>query len=338
MRFHLPAKPLALITMLLVVAALGAFVQAARTGAPRDVPIAADVATQPPGPMATPSANLAAQPDPTPTATPGTQPTATPDPTLQPTPTAGQAVPPKPTPRPPAAPAALNLYRGAGFRTQDPSLVACTSTSVMDMLNFIALGGRGGAGFRWKVSLTSSTRDLVLAWERAHDTLAPTSPGSDPHGWRNALNRYGWGDGTLSAGRRVYEDMAFGSYASAMQTAVRQLILTRKPVGIVAWAGRHAQVMTGYYGLVGNPLARNADGTWANAFTIAGIYLSDPLLADHRVNVRVSYAAFRASADLHLRFAVYRETDSPYDDPYTPGRLVSRLEWYDRFVMIVPVR
>jgi hypothetical protein len=227
---------------------------------------------------------------------------------------------------------------GAGFRVQDPSLVACTSTSVMDMLNFIALDGQGGAGFRWQVSLRSSVRDQVLAWERTHDTLAAGSPGSDPHGWRNALNHYGWGDATLASGGRVYDDMAFTSYTSAMQTAVRQLILTRKPVGIVAWAGRHAQVMTGYYGLVGDPLARNADGTWANAFSIAGIYLSDPLRADRRVNVRISYATLRASADLHLRFTVYRETDSPYDDPYTPGRLISRLEWYDRFVLIVPVR
>ena len=62
--------------------------------------------------------------------------------------------------RPPAptAPAALTLYRAGGFRYQDPNYVACTATSAMDMLNFIALANTGGDGFRWQVNLSSSCR------------------------------------------------------------------------------------------------------------------------------------------------------------------------------------
>jgi hypothetical protein len=235
-------------------------------------------------------------------------------------------------------PAALNLYRTGGFRYQDPSFTACTSTSVMDLLNFMALGGNGGPGFRWHTSLSSTTRNKVLAWERAHDTLAATSAGSDPHGIRNALNHFGWGDGTLAAGNRVYEDMSFGSFAAAVRTAVRQIILTNKGVVVIGWAGRHAQMMTGYYGLVGDPFAKNPDGSWANTFTIGGIYFSDPLRSDHMVNVRISWNSFRQSPNLLLRFRTYRETDSPYDDPYTPGKVVSRLQWYGHYVLVVPVR
>jgi hypothetical protein len=155
---------------------------------------------------------------------------------------------------------------------------------------------------------------------------------------RNALNHYGWGDLTLAAGKRVYEDMAFGSFASAVRTAVRQMILTRKPVIVIGWAGKHAQMMTGYYGLVGDPFAKLADGTWANTFKVAGIYFSDPLRSDHMVNIRVSWETFRTSPNLKLRLRTYRETDSPYDDRYTPGIRVSGTEWYGHLVLVVPVR
>ena len=312
MRFRMHARTLLLAATLVGTVVAGAPVPSIRASGAG--PAQATVAGATPTPVLTPDS------------TPSPVLTASPVPTV----TASRALAPPP--------AALNLYRASGFRYQDPSYVACTAASVMDILNFMALGGYGGAGFRWHVSLASSTRDAVLAWERAHDTLAPTSAGSDPHGIRNALNHYGWGDATLAAGKRVYEDMAFGSFATAVRTAVRQMILTRKPVVVIGWAGRHAQMMTGYYGLVGNPFAKLANGTWANTFTIAGIYFSDPLRSDHMVNIRVSWNAFRTSPNLKLRFRAYRETDSPYDDRYTPGTVISRTEWYGRLVLVVPVR
>lgn len=206
------------------------------------------------------------------------------------------------------------------------------------MLNFIALARSGGTGFHWHVTLSSKVRDNVLRWERAHDTLAPWARGTDPHGWRNALNFYGWGSGALMAGSQVYIDQGFTSYSDAVRAAVRQLILTRKPVGMLGWGGSHAQMITGYYGLVGNPLARNPDGSWAGGFTIAGLYLSDPLRGDRIVNRAVSLNTLRFTSDRRLRFWRYFATDSPYDDPYTPGIRPSRSEWYGKFVLLLPVR
>ena len=52
--------------------------------------------------------------------------------------------------------------------------------------------------------------DSILAWERSHDTLAGGS-GSDPHGWRNALNYYGWGSGALASDTRIYDDFSYRS-------------------------------------------------------------------------------------------------------------------------------
>ena len=234
-------------------------------------------------------------------------------------------------------PASLNLFNSAGFRYQDPNLYACTATSVMDMLNWIKLSGQGGTGFRWEVRLGSGARDSILAWERTHDTLAGGN-GSDPHGWRNALNYYGYGGAYLGASTRIYEDYAFSTYARAMKAAVRAMIRYHKPVGIAAWRGTHAHMLTGYDGIVGDPFAVDAAGNYLNDFTITAVYLTDPLQASAVVNKRVLYSTLGSTTNTRIRFQAYYETDSPYDDAYTSGTVAARDEWYGRWVIIAPKR
>ena len=235
------------------------------------------------------------------------------------------------------APASLDLFKSAGFRYQDTNYYACTSTSVMNMLNMVSLGGQGGSGFRWKVRLDAPTRDSILAWERTHDTLAGGN-GSDPHGWRNALNYYGWGSSTLQAKYRVYEDYAHSTYDRAVKAAIRAMIRWRKPVGIAAWRGTHAHMLTGYDGLVGDPFAVNSAGAYTNAFTIAAVRLTDPLKVSAVVNKRIAYTSLKSTTNTRIRFQPYYETDSPYDDPYTTGWVRARDEWYGRWVIIAPRR
>ena len=235
------------------------------------------------------------------------------------------------------SPPSMDLFVAAGFRYQDPNWYACTATSTMDVLNFIALDGQGGAGFRWHLTLSRARRDAILAWERTHDTLAGGN-GSDPHGVRNALNYYGWGAGYLRAGYRIYEDLSFSTYDGAVKRAVRALVQTHKPVAILAWAGRHMQMMVGYYGLVGDPFARDSLGRFTNAFTVEGFYLADPLRSQSFVNRPIAYSALKYTSDMKFRYRPYLETDSPYDDPYTPGVVPSRNEWYGRYVLVAPLR
>jgi len=104
------------------------------------------------------------------------------------------------------------------------------------------------------------------------------------------------------------------------------MVAHRKPVGILAWAGKHAQMVVGYYGLSGDPFATDKAGKFTNAFTVAGFYLADPLRSQALVNARVSYATLKSSNNLKLRFRPYLEKDSPYD------------EWYGKFVIIAPIR
>ena len=122
--------------------------------------------------------------------------------------------------------------------------------------------------------------------------------GSDPHGWRNALNYYGWGPAALVAGARVYDDLSYSSFDGAMKAAVRALVATGKPVGLLGWRGAHAQMVTGYYGLVGDPFARTPPAGTSTPSRSRGFYLTDPLRTSKAVNRARSYASLRPDHEL----------------------------------------
>ncbi len=237
-----------------------------------------------------------------------------------------------------------NLWVSSALVYQDPYYTACTAASTMVMLNTIALRGAGGEGFIWRPTTakhsTSNPRSLVsiLAWERANDTLSGSAAGSDAHGWRNALNHYGWGgEAWQDPSRMVYQDRTYPRFSRAIHAAVRAIARFGMPVGILAWGGGHAQVMTGYVVTGANP--RTSDD-----FVVQYVWLTDPLKSDGLVNRKVSKRSFR-DGNLKLRFRPYVQTDSPLDDPYTPGFLRSSVswsrgpsEWYHRWTLILPVR
>jgi hypothetical protein len=240
-----------------------------------------------------------------------------------------------------------NLYDWRAFVYQDPYASACTAASAMIMLNVIAYRHAGGEAFRWtpyrvKNNKTNPAdhRDMIsiLAMERGHDTLSLLGSGSDAHGWGNALNYYGWGLAAMTdSTKSVYDDLEFSTYDAAVHAAVRAIARYGMPIGIVGWAGRHAQVMTGY-------VVDGEDPAVSDAFTVRYVYLSDPLYGDHIINLKVTNSSFRAGM-LRLRFQAYRETDSPYDDIYTPGYKRSSVsptrgpsEWYHRWVILAPIR
>jgi hypothetical protein len=229
------------------------------------------------------------------------------------------------SPAPPASVYALNLYAGSGVRWQDPDRTACTAASTLIMLNFIAAKGAKGAGFTWNPTTAYATQEAILAYERAHMTMLTSSKGTDPHGWRNALNYYGWG--SINAG--VYADRAYSSYLSAAKAAIIAMAQTDKPVAILGWAGGHAQILNGYSVSGANP----ASGS--TAFTINTVYITDPLRADGYRNLGISSATWQ-SGSRRIAFRAYNQTDSPYTDPLDGH--VGKTEWYGRWVIVVPTR
>jgi len=239
-----------------------------------------------------------------------------------------------------------NLFVPNANVYQDPYPNACVAATAMTILNTIAYRHAGGAGFRWAPSRVKDSpnpayvRDLtsVLAFARAHDTLSLKGIGSDSHGWRNAINSYGWGTAAMQdPARRVYETLAFGTYDAAVHAAVRAIARFGMPVGIAGMAGGHAQVLTGY-------IVDGADPATSDAFAVRFVYLSDPMYLQHHVNVRVSNATLKGGT-YALRFAPYREADSPADDPYSAGWQRSSVaprvgpsKWYRRWVIVAPIR
>jgi hypothetical protein len=155
-------------------------------------------------------------------------------------------------------------------------------------------------------------------------TMLMSSAGSDPHGWRNALNYYGYG--SLEAG--VYADQAFDSYTAAAKAAIIALAQTGKPVGILGWAGRHAQILNGFVVSGADP------ATGSTAFTIQTIYITDPLASDGYRNYGITSATWQ-SGNSQIAFVPYHETDSPYTDPID-GQ-VGKTEWYGKWVIIAPI-
>jgi hypothetical protein len=223
-----------------------------------------------------------------------------------------------------------DIYDSRGVRWQNPDYTACTAASTEMMLNMIAYLGVKSAGvngttFRWTPNVTYATQEKILAFERAHMTMLVSSAGTDPHGWRNALNYYGWG--SLLAD--VYRDTSFTSFDAAAKWAVRSVGSFGKPVAILGWAGGHAQFITGYSVTGADPK------TGSTAFTINGVYLTDPLASDGWRNTYVSYSTWRSGV-WKIRFSSYAWRDSPYRDP-VDGH-IGKSEWYGRWVIVNAVR
>jgi len=129
-----------------------------------------------------------------------------------------------------------------------------------------------------------------------------------------------------NAATMTYKVQAYSSYAGAVKSAVMAIARFGKPVGILGWAGKHAQIINGYQ-------VSGQDPATSSNFTVLAIYLTDPLAKDGLRNVRISNANF-ANGSLTYRFRRYAETDSPYVDPYTPGATVARNGWYGKWVIL----
>jgi hypothetical protein len=217
----------------------------------------------------------------------------------------------------------LDISDPRADRWQDPDLTACTAAATASMLNDIYYTG-SASGLVWQPTTSYTDQEAILAYERANMTMLTTSAGTDPHGWRNALNYYGWGSVTAA----VYRDSSYGSFDTAAKAVVSALARYHKPVGILAHAGRHSQYVVGYMVTGDDP------STGSTNFTIMGVDLTDTLQSAGYRDTWVYVADWR-SGSASIQFSPYLETDSPYQDPID-GQ-VGTTEWYGKWVVIDPV-
>ena len=218
----------------------------------------------------------------------------------------------------------FDLFDPRADRWQDPDLTACTAASLQSMLNTIAYTGSDPT-LVWQPNSSYAKQESILAYERAHMTMLKSSAGSDPHGWRNALNYFGWG--SVKAG--VYVDAAYKSFDAAAKAVVKAIATTARPVGILAEYGRHAEFVTGYK-------VRGADpSTGSSDFTVIGVYLTDPHQAAGHRDTWVTYSRWK-TGEWRIRFTEFGQVDSPGRDPL--DHHVARREWLGKWVIVAPVR
>jgi hypothetical protein len=274
---------------------------------------------------------------PTPTPRPTQPPTPTPDPSVTPTPDPSFTpwVSPSDTPTPATGTWTLNLYNSKAIRYQNPDMTACTATASQVTLN-MALYWTDYKSLdpdvpdparppNWKVTTSYASQEAILAFERKNTTQTLRDGGADAHGWRNALNYFGWGHN--SAG--MFSDQTYPTFDAASRAAVRAIALFRKPVGILAWGGQHAQVMTGYRVTGQDPR------TGATKWTLQGIYLFDPLVGDHLNNVYITRNTWGFDGGKKIKFVPYTMTNSPYVDPLDGQQ--GNAEWDGKYVIVAPI-
>jgi hypothetical protein len=227
-----------------------------------------------------------------------------------------------------------NLYVTKAVRFQNPDLEACVAATTMTMLNTISYTNdrptyapptaqAAQPPMVWKPTVSGIKQTSIFRWARAHMTQPLWSPGVDGHGWRNALNYYGWG--SVSAG--VYTDQAYGNLDLAAKATVHAIAMTDEPVGILAQSGFHAQIVTGYKVTGVDPRTGSMD------FKVLGIYLTDPLRERHRANLYVSIDVWKNGPDL-IRYTYYQQPDSTLRDPLD-GK-IGKKEWWHRWVIVAP--
>ena len=93
---------------------------------------------------------------------------------------------------------------------------------------------------------------------------------------------------------------------------------------ILAGAGRHAQVITGY-------VAVGEDPAISDNFSVAGVYVTDPLRTNAMRDTWVPLETWRSGPSI-IRFTPYVQNDSPYRDPIDGN--IGTTEWYGKWVII----
>jgi hypothetical protein len=163
------------------------------------------------------------------------------------------SVPAAPTSPKATRPYALDLYRSGDFVAQT-NLVQCVGASIQMMANLLTTSN----------DRTAATQRRLFLLARGYSDRAPnlnlTRKGASVRGWSTALNGIGLGP---------YRVVGFPTIDEALHAAARAIRVTRRPVGLLMWHGRHAWVMSGF--------EATADPLATDGFRVTRAVVLDPL-------------------------------------------------------------
>jgi len=144
----------------------------------------------------------------------------------------------------------VDLLERGDFVTQQTD-VACVGAGVQMMLNIMRPGAdRSRSG--QMVALRTAQR-----W--SNPVFVKRSGGASAIGWAYALERLGGGP---------YRVRAYPSRAKALRAVAVAVRSTRRPAGLLVWAGAHAWVVSGF--------RSTGDPATDPGFDMSGVIVSDP--------------------------------------------------------------
>jgi hypothetical protein len=128
-----------------------------------------------------------------------------------------------------ARPYRMDLGEGRDFVPQT-NLVQCVGASMQMMINMMR-----------------AKPDRTAATQLRYQQLARTSSGPRAGGFqRRGASIWGWSAGLTKLGAGPYRVVGASSINEAVLIAAQAMRITRRPVGLLMWRGRHAWVMSGF--------------------------------------------------------------------------------------------
>lgn len=122
----------------------------------------------------------------------------------------------------------MDVYRRNAFTSQYTAWY-CVPAAMQTMINIMEPG---------RPDRTRATQDRLYRLARRLSSDRLDGKGAEPIGWARGLERLGYGRFIVRAYR---------TRSDAMKVAAKQLRMTGRPVGILAWRGAHSWVMSGFH-------------------------------------------------------------------------------------------
>jgi hypothetical protein len=121
----------------------------------------------------------------------------------------------------------MDIYR-KGRTVPEATPWYCVPAAMQTMINIMESG---------RPDRTRATQDRLYRLARRLSSDRLDGKGAEPIGWARGLERLGYGR---------YIVRAYRTRSDAMKVAAKQLRMTGRPVGILAWRGAHSWVLSGF--------------------------------------------------------------------------------------------
>lgn len=125
----------------------------------------------------------------------------------------------------------------------------CVPAAMQTMINIMESG---------RPDRTRATQDRLYRLARRLSSDRLDGKGAEPIGWARGLTRLGYGR---------YIVRAYRTRSDAMKVAAKQLRMTGRPVGILAWRGAHSWVLSGF--------RATADPAYTDKYKVTEVAIED---------------------------------------------------------------